>query len=135
MRNGEQATRSTVTHLPQLDGLRALAILFVLIQHGFPEHYIANRIFPWGAAGVRLFFVLSGFLITKILLDCRDRGEQEPARRGPSLRAFYARRALRILPVYFFVLMVAALLDAPGVRDSWIWLATFTSNSILSGPA
>lgn len=119
-------------HFPQLDGLRALAVIFVLIQHGFPEDYVLNRAMPWGAAGVRLFFVLSGFLITKILLDCRSRGERDPAQRHHSLPVFYARRALRILPVYFFVLAATAILDLPGVRDYWVWLATFTSNFLFA---
>jgi len=126
--SGKQEVGAGFPHLPQLDGLRAIAILFVLIQHGFPEHYFVNRAAPWGAAGVRLFFVLSGFLISKILLDCRRRGERDPSQRGRSVRVFYMRRALRILPVYFFVLVTMAALDVPGVRDSWIWLATFTSN-------
>jgi len=119
-------------HLPQLDGLRALAIIFVLIQHGFPEGYVVNRAMPWGAAGVRLFFVLSGFLITRILLDCRSRGERDPSQRRRSLLVFYVRRALRILPVYFFAFAAAAMLDLPGVREYWIWLATFTSNFLFA---
>jgi len=129
---GEETGGAIATHFPQLDGLRALAILFVLIQHGFPEHYFVNRSLPWGAAGVRLFFVLSGFLITRILLDCRRREGRDAGARRPALHAFYVRRALRILPVYFFVLGVAALLDAPGVRDHWVWLATFTSNFLFA---
>ncbi len=130
--SGGPEAGSVSAHVAQLDGLRAFAVLCVLIQHGFPDQYVVNRVFPWGDAGVRLFFVLSGFLITRILLDCRGRGEREPSARGISLRHFYIRRALRILPVYFFVLATMALLDAPGVRDSWIWLATFTSNFLFA---
>ena len=118
-------------HFPQLDGLRAIAIVFVLIQHGFPDRVDFVRAVPWGTAGVRLFFVLSGFLITKILLDCRVRsmqGDEGRTGRGHALRVFYGRRALRILPVYFFVLATMAAIGAPGVREAWIWLATFTSN-------
>jgi peptidoglycan/LPS O-acetylase OafA/YrhL len=75
-------------YLPQLDGLRGLAILGVLVFH-------TGR-FSLGWTGIVLFFVLSGFLITGILLD----GKQRPA----YFRNFYARRALRIFPAYYLVL-------------------------------
>lgn len=84
-------------HLPALDGLRGLAVLMVVAYHvgyvvrptgaGVPKTYA-----PGGFAGVDVFFVLSGFLITGLLL-------QERERRGSiSFRQFYARRALRLLP-------------------------------------
>ncbi|MFI6099396.1 acyltransferase family protein [Lentzea sp. NPDC051213] len=81
---------------PALDGVRAIAALMVVFFHyGGPE---------WlqGWLGVQVFFVLSGFLITTLLL-------REQARNGRvSLRNFYRRRAFRILPVYFVVLFVTA---------------------------
>ena len=79
-------------HYAGLDGLRAIAVLMVFAQHYliYPESY------GWGWVGVHIFFVLSGFLITGILYDTRD----APNR----YRAFYARRALRIFPLYFAVL-------------------------------
>ena len=97
--------------LPSLDGWRAVSIALVLLQHssfaaGFPamldsalSGFKANGIEP-GSLGVRFFFVISGFLITWLLL-------QEQAKHGSiSLKHFYLRRALRILPVYFFYLFV-----------------------------
>jgi peptidoglycan/LPS O-acetylase OafA/YrhL len=76
---------------PALDGLRAVAIAAVLLYH-------AGAILPGGTVGVDLFFVLSGFLITTLLL------EQRNATGSISLRRFYRRRALRLLPALFGVL-------------------------------
>ena len=78
---------------PALDGIRAFAFLLV-----FADHCL---LLPWGWGGLDLFFVLSGFLITGILLDTRfDRHRA---------RNFYIRRALRILPLYYGVIAVVAL--------------------------
>jgi len=76
---------------PALDGLRALAIAAVLLYH-------AGAILPGGTVGVDLFFVLSGFLITTLLL------EEMSSSRSFSLRHFYRRRALRLFPGLFVVL-------------------------------
>jgi peptidoglycan/LPS O-acetylase OafA/YrhL len=107
----------------ELDGLRLFAILGVLLDHlwGFPKA-------PWifggtnvGVWGVRLFFILSGFLITSILL----RGEGLP--RAGFAGRFYARRALRIFPAYFGVLGAVLLFELPQ-RQHLAWLASFSAN-------
>ena len=95
-------------HIPVLDGLRGIAILLVMMFHSLiiqldpmPEAEPATLIYAValsGWAGVNLFFVLSGFLITGILLDA-PRGRR-------SLGNFYARRALRILPLYYATLLL-----------------------------
>ncbi len=98
-------------HVPELDGLRALAIWFVLVGHllfTYPSTPASTRFLPHAVAsvlehgwlGVDLFFVLSGFLITGILLATKSRGSRAYFRR------FYIRRAARILPLYFVVLIV-----------------------------
>jgi peptidoglycan/LPS O-acetylase OafA/YrhL len=101
-------------HIDSLDGLRAIAILLVILVHS-GLCYIVNSAPPvsiWqdivvnGRSGVDLFFVLSGFLITGILLDTRDRSDYFPR--------FYWRRALRIWPVYY-AFIFAALLIHPRV--------------------
>lgn len=82
--------------------------------------------FPTGYAAqwaVRLFFVLSGFLITGILLQSR----QSPAKL-PALARFYARRALRIFPLYYAVIAAAALLDLPDARAKLPWLLSYLIN-------
>jgi len=103
--------------MPELDSLRGIACLVVLIFHGFGNHYSADglrtipRVFVqatgYGWTGVNLFFVLSGFLITGILLDSREE-------RGYYKR-FYIRRALRILPVYFGVIALLIGLSMGGM--------------------
>ena len=94
--------------MPALDGLRGVAILLVLGVH-------TSELVPGGLLGVDLFFVLSGFLITSILLAERARTNTI------SLRAFYRRRALRLLPALIFMLSVylaaTALFDPDGVRS------------------
>jgi len=93
---------------PALDGLRAIAFGMVFVQH-----YMS---FPWGWAGVNVFFVLSGFLITGILFDTRDAPHRA--------RNFYVRRTLRIFPLYYAIFFVL-LLTTPIVRWHWTpaWFA------------
>lgn len=87
-------------HIPALDGLRGIAIVLVLLHHCAPRLVSLGlgTIADWGWIGVNLFFVLSGFLITGILLDERGRPH--------FFRNFYARRALRIWPMYALVVLV-----------------------------
>lgn len=120
----------------ELDGLRGIAILLVMLHHFMvidPQQLwerwvVFSTHFGW--SGVDLFFVLSGFLITGILLD---------ARHSPHyFRSFYARRVLRIFPLYYAVLIVALVLlpivphpkidvvAGAGGRDIFYW--TFLSN-------
>jgi peptidoglycan/LPS O-acetylase OafA/YrhL len=88
-------------HIPELDGIRGIAVLAVVLLHFYAPFSTGN---PWGTlsmffmggwAGVELFFVLSGYLITSILLATRDAENY--------FSAFYARRSLRIFPLYFLV--------------------------------
>jgi len=89
--------------LVALDGLRAFAVGAVLVNHYVPED-LWFQFLPWGSLGVQLFFVLSGFLITGILLDMRPGGEPAPLRHALSI--FYMRRFLRIFPPYYALLFV-----------------------------
>jgi peptidoglycan/LPS O-acetylase OafA/YrhL len=87
-------------HVEELDGLRGLAIVLVLILHLVSgPHGLPQRIAGGGWVGVDLFFALSGFLITRVLLAAKD---------APHFfRNFYARRALRIWPLYYLVVAFA----------------------------
>ena len=101
--------------VPSLDGWRALSIVLVLFSHiGFNPRLSAD-VRHWlylmadGDLGVRFFFVISGFLITRLLVE-------ESGRTGRiDLRKFYLRRALRILPVYYVFLVTLHLLTHAGV--------------------
>lgn len=105
----------------QLDALRAIAVTMVLYSHFLAP----NGSSFWGHIGVRLFFVLSGFLITRLLLEARAAAEFEA---GPALRSFYIRRALRIFPPYFAVLGFVWLTDLEQSSGSLVWHALYLSN-------
>jgi peptidoglycan/LPS O-acetylase OafA/YrhL len=117
-------------HLHGLDGLRGVACLAVFVDHveqyaewlSWP-HIYGPALQALGRQGVELFFVLSGYLITyRMLVEQRDRGRV-------SIPAFYVRRALRIWPLYYLVVLVAFVAvpwlmhHAAGtyVRDAWSW--------------
>lgn len=102
------------SHIPELDGLRGLAIALVLVYHCHPklESTHLDVIAQWGWVGVNLFFVLSGFLITGIIADSRS----DPH----FFRNFYARRALRIWPVYVLVLLLNYFF-VPWIFGSFWW--------------
>ena len=118
------------TRLDQLDGLRAIAVAGVVVQHalGFLPVWPLNVWFESGTAGVRLFFVLSGFLITGILLRARQSAAVCHVSRWVVWRAFYIRRALRILPLAYLVLAVAWLAGFPSIREHPWMYALYVSN-------
>lgn len=132
---------------PELDGLRFFAFLAVFVLHMFPVVYpqhppsspLVREALAWivsiasaGEAGVDLFFVLSSFLISELLLREFD------ALGTIDVKAFYARRGLRIWPLYFFFLLIAPAIDlwlgknfGVGVWE-WLSFATFTNNWLVS---
>ncbi len=149
-------------HLPGLDGLRGIAILAVLLHHlvtpNYPEglpggvHGIIVRFFyrlcDVGWSGVDLFFVLSGFLITGILLDAKGHAHY--------FRNFYARRSLRIFPLYYGVLLAVFVLlpalaslpplcgiversgayaigQAVAPRQGWLWIYCANIKMVIDG--
>jgi peptidoglycan/LPS O-acetylase OafA/YrhL len=120
-------------YIPALDGVRGAAILLVLIHHFLPpgddhlvwhglklSHLLGNmlgRVSRSGWCGVDLFFVLSGFLITGILADARNSTRY--------FRNFYIRRALRVLPLYYSVVIVCIVVlplffNPPDARTAYI---------------
>jgi peptidoglycan/LPS O-acetylase OafA/YrhL len=124
----DRAPRSTLAHLPALDGLRAIAALMVMTYHFiFNDNLFAStslvRKFAFvGQLGVDLFFVLSGFLITRILLASKN---------SPNFfRIFYIRRTLRIFPLYYAFLGFTYLCEPwilnrsaiPFSEQWWYWL-------------
>jgi peptidoglycan/LPS O-acetylase OafA/YrhL len=112
-------------HLAQLDALRAFAILAVMVRHFWPA---VQPDIDLGSRGVRLFFVLSGFLITGILLRARIMADSVPGSRGYAIRNFYIRRVLRIIPVYYLTLAVTGLLGVNAVHQFLNWHLLFGTN-------
>jgi peptidoglycan/LPS O-acetylase OafA/YrhL len=123
-------TFATQSRFGSLDGLRALSILAVIWHHTVPATatgYLAH----FGSHGVTLFFAISGFLITTLLLREKDKHGRI------DLSAFYIRRSLRILPLYFGVLLVYIAMVWALERNSVagqaffrnvLYFATYTSN-------
>lgn len=116
--------------MPQLDALRFFAVLGVIVAHNWHPKRLPWLFgdLDWAGLGVRLFFVLSGFLITRILLACRDSQEQTSQPAFFYIRQFYARRFLRIFPIYYLVLIIVFVSNIPPAREVWIWLVTYTTN-------
>jgi peptidoglycan/LPS O-acetylase OafA/YrhL len=104
---------------PELDGLRGLCVISVFLFH--------SQILGCGWLGVQAFFVLSGYLITCVLLTSKDAG----IRGGHFFRAFYARRALRIFPVYFAFLGAVYLVAGFAPSD---WAAIIRAQSLEHAP-
>ncbi len=123
------------SRVAQLDSLRALAVGGVLYAHLVPGAHplAALHLLPWGALGVQLFFVLSGFLITGILLTLKAEIEAGRQSLGFSLRCFFARRFLRIFPVYYLTLALTAATFWPVVRETLPWHLGYASNFYLAG--
>lgn len=103
----------------RVDGLRFIAIAFVLIEH---FAIIIGKHFSAGYYGVDLFFVISGFLITSILLRPNEKSFKQ------NYYKFLGRRTLRIFPIYYLTIIVLWLVDLPIVREKIVWLLTYTYN-------
>ena len=103
------------SYFPQLDGVRAIAALMVIFFHMAQMGIRIPGLASFGETGVDLFFVLSGFLITGILLKARERDWAE-------VRTFYIRRTLRIFPLYYGYLILASALSATIAFWNWIYL-------------
>lgn len=124
------------TRIASLDGWRAVAILLVLGSHfpysvGFPERLGWTGWIFDGDLGVRIFFVLSGFLISHLL-------HREAEKNGfIGLKDFFIRRVFRIFPIYFAYLLVLALLQSLGMysdaASSWLGCLTFSRNIVGRG--
>ncbi len=129
-----QISNNKAKRIPELDGIRGMAILLVLAYHYIsvsippdagPGFLFVRQIFSKGWSGVDLFFVLSGFLITGILIDKRDSKNY--------FKIFYFRRINRIFPLYFFFLLVFFVIQK--YESSWgIFSPGLFSNTIPFSP-
>lgn len=116
-------------YITQFDGLRFLAIVMVMIAHWL-QWQLSNPIvkaMPF-AHGVILFFVLSGFLITNILLRNKEKINDSLSSKKSILKGFYARRIIRIFPIYYLILFFLYFIDYKNTHEIFPWLLTYTSN-------
>lgn len=107
-----------MTYYKKIDGLRCMAISAVLVHH---IASIFSSYIDLGYFGVDLFFVISGFLITLILLKSSGTFKVSYCR-------FLARRTLRIFPLYYFAILVLVIVGNPGVLDNIKYFLTYTFN-------
>jgi len=117
-------------HIKPLDSLRAIAVFLVILSHWLPVRHVINKV-PNGAIGVDIFFVLSGFLITSILLESRLKAEQLSIRKTTAFKNFFFRRALRIFPIYYltiFTLFIFHDWSGTNIKPAFIYFVTYTSN-------
>lgn len=108
--------RPSIPYIRALDGLRALAILMVLFDHWAPYKEIHNY-FEFGRSGLLLFFMLSGYLISTVILHLKDRISIGEMNFLKALKVFYMRRILRILPIYLLAIIIGAILFETVRRD------------------
>jgi peptidoglycan/LPS O-acetylase OafA/YrhL len=111
-------------YFKQLNGIRFVAVFLVLVDHWL----IPIMPFPTGHLGVVIFFVLSGFLITRILFESADEVRAKKSSPWFKLGRFVYRRSLRIFPIYFVVLGIGFLFNLSNFREIWPWLITYTPN-------
>lgn len=112
------------TYFTQLDGIRFLAVSLVLVDHWLAE----RNTLPLGPLGVTMFFVLSGFLITRILIQSKTKDEQQGRSHWFSVKQFIIRRSIRIFPIYFLTIFVCYILDVPPVRETVGWCLLYATN-------
>jgi len=116
-------------YFKHLDGVRTIAVLMVVFHHWYTQ---PTNFHLSGAMGVGLFFVLSGFLISNILLK-----QQEAFQSGLAgaktriLKTFYYRRTLRIFPIYYVYIGALLLFGIGDTREIWGWLVGYAYNFLL----
>jgi peptidoglycan/LPS O-acetylase OafA/YrhL len=113
---------SPTKYNPRFDGLRCIAICAVMLLHFTP--FLGRRISS-GFYGVNLFFVLSGFLITSILL------QQSDTTKGRQYFNFLGRRALRIFPIYYLALFIVYVTNTPNIHERIFYLISYSYNYVL----
>lgn len=122
--------RAAGQYQPQFDGLRALAVLTVMVDHFTAD--VPNFPLPdWirlGATGVRLFLVMSGYFITASLRRAREGMELGGISAPKAIGDFYLRRLLRIGPAYIAFAAIALVFNLGAIRQNWPWVLTGTVN-------
>jgi len=115
------------TFLKQMDGLRCLAVMGVLILHFvvIKNEYV-KRV-PCGY-GVNLFFVISGYFITRILIQNKNAVLQGAVSNKKAILNFYFRRMLRIFPIYYITIFYLYIINFQNTREVFGWLVSYSVN-------
>jgi peptidoglycan/LPS O-acetylase OafA/YrhL len=111
-------------YFKQLNGIRFIAVFLVLLDHWL----VPILPVPLGHLGVVIFFVLSGFLITRILFLNADEIQQTKSSAWPKIIRFIYRRSLRIFPIYFILLFIGLIFNISNFKELWPWLISYTPN-------
>lgn len=99
----EVSKKKNIKYRPEIDGLRAFAVLAVIMYHAPPVYILGINFFSGGFIGVDIFFVISGYLITSIII------KEIAEKKTFSLKFFYERRVRRIVPVLLFVILISSI--------------------------
>lgn len=127
--NNPQQVRNN-HYMTQLDSLRAIAVVGVLVHHYHPESFLAQL--SIGPLGVRLFFVLSGFLITFLLLKQKEKIQNStPKNIQPILKSFFLRQFIRLMPAYYLTVLISYVLFR-SIESSPLWHLTYLSDIYFS---
>lgn len=120
MATSDSITRP-ISYIPAIDGLRFIAVFLVIPHHWFVNHKL--HLNYNGLLGVTLFFVISGYLITSIILKYKSKSTKRTF-----LKAFYLRRSIRIFPVYYFLIGILFLFNVQEIRDKIFWFLFYIQN-------
>jgi len=115
---------SSDVYFKQLNGIRFIAVFLVLLDHWL----VPILPIPLGHLGVVIFFVLSGFLITRILFLNADEIHRTKLSVWPKIIRFIYRRSLRIFPIYFILLFIGLIFNISNFKELWPWLLSYTPN-------
>lgn len=119
-------------YIPGLNGIRAIAALIVVVFHWtlpvLDQSIFLRYILPNGNFGVNIFFVLSGFLITAILLIEKEKAIAQSSGYKKIFKHFYIRRVLRIFPVYYVALVILYYSGLPEFKGNFIYYLSYTEN-------
>lgn len=123
-------SKGNLQYMLQLDSLRAIAVVLVIFEH-WPEHsYLIEEINP-GYIGVSFFFVLSGFLISSILIKNKFEVDHNNKSALTVLKQFIIRRAIRIFPIYYLTILIFLILGLSGIGEKVWWYLFYGSNFYL----
>ena len=114
-------------YIKTLDGLRAIAVLLVIISHWVPKSHWLNYL-PNGAIGVTIFFVLSGYLISSILFSYKDKIDADKGGVLGAIKVFYIRRSLRIFPIYYLFVLFLFFYGYTLIQDHLVYFLAYSSN-------